>query len=379
MPSAVTLRRLKEVAYDIYSRHFTFATCVEGTLSANGAFCRCIFVMPRDTATEHFLLNKVFGDTWRKVGARRIWIPRLRHYAKTLPRGADFCIAVLPTRWIGFLSRLTDIISPVFLRQTIDMSGDWADIKGRFLEIRKRGIFNKYVREQKFGVRVTRSDDDFENFYHRMYMPHTQKQFGREGSIYPPDYMRERDFRKGYLLMVTEVGVDVAGAVIVVEGDTMFFRTGGVLDGDEELVRRGAQTALYVAMLRHAKELAVRRLDLGLSRSFFGDGVYRHKRSWGAAVSIDSFEHWICFLDPDKSPNAESFLAQNPLVVRSPDGAGLSGWCIQAAEGSAGPGSPDRLLKDFHAPGLDGIVVCSPGGGGSSFFPFPACRKQRIS
>jgi hypothetical protein len=379
MLPAVTLRKLREVAYDIYSRYFTFATSVEGTLTANGALCRCLFVMPRDTATGHYLLAKLFGDTWRQVDARRIPIPLVGRYAKKLPPGIDFGVAVLPDRWIDRFSGLIDLVSPVFLRQSIDMTGDWSDIKGRFLETRKRGVFNKFVREQEFSVRLSRSDSDFEHYYRHMYLPHTRKQFGPAGSLYSFQYMRDKEFRTGSLLMVAANGVDLAGAVVEVEGDTVFFRTSGVLGGDEELVRRGVQTALYVAMLRYAKEQGARRLDLGLSRAFFGDGVYRHKRSWGAAVAVDPFEHWICFLDPDKSRNAESFLTQNPLIVRSPDGAGLSGWCIQAAEGSAGLGSPDRLVKDFHAPGLDGVVVCSPGGGGSSYFPFPACRNQRIS
>jgi hypothetical protein len=350
------LGKLKEFAYEKYSRYFTFATRVRGTLLATGSPCECLFVMPRDTSVEYFLLGKLFGTNWEKIEQKRIRIASLSRHAVDLPPRAELCVAVLPARWIKAYSKLTPMICPAFLRQTIDMSGDWEDIKGRFLESRKRGVLNKFVREGRFESRITRKQSDFEYFYLRMYLPHTRKQYGREARIQSYEDFKKKHFDRGHVLMIAEDGVDVAGALNVVEGDSLLFLSGGVLDGNDDLVKRGVQTALYVEMLKYAKGAGLQRLDLGLSRPFFSDGVFRYKRAWGAGVSIDSFEdEWIFFFDPANSVNALVFFEQNPMIVTS-DGNKLSGLCFAERSAYLDQRWRGRMLSDYYAPGLDDML-----------------------
>lgn len=350
------LGKLRETIYEQYAEHFTYVTPVQGRLKATGSLCRCLFIMPRDTEVEYFLLDKLFGDEWSKERQRRIWIRQAGRYARQLPDGVEFCVAAFPLNWNRMFAPLTDFRTHLYLRQSIDLAGDWDDIKGRFRSKSKRTDFNKFSREQEFKFRISHAEADFDSFYHRIYLPHIQK-FGKAAKVLSAAFMRKKYFVPGFLMMVEDEGVDVAAALITIEGDTMHCLSDGVVDGDPALVKRGVLSALYVASLRIAKERDVRFVDLGLSRPFLCDGVYRHKRAWGASVSISGDqEEAIYFFDPKRSESFRAFLAQNPLVVTADD-EHLMGLCMLDREAGGDINHLDRLLEDNCAPGLEGMVV----------------------
>jgi hypothetical protein len=154
----------------------------------------------------------------------------------------------------------------------------------------------------------------------------------------------------------------------------MYFFRGGVLDADEQHVRHGAQTAMYVSMLRHAKQQKVQFLDFGHSRPFFNDGVYRYKRSWGASVEVDAdLATWIYLFDPKRSPRLAHFLRQHPLIARCREGL--------MALGSAPDGevvTEDmrvQLERLYYSPGLRGMVLRPAGGALPVAFDFQAVAR----
>jgi hypothetical protein len=161
-------------------------------------------------------------------------------------------------------------------------------------------------------------------------------------------------FDRGFVLLLLEGEQAIAGSVCYVEGDTLFFHRGGVLDGNEDYVRKDAQAALYYLKVRYAKEHGLSRLDLGHSRAFFGDGVYRHKREWGGAVTVDddleSWLHVFAFGDPE---NIRAIAGPNPLIVQTEDG--LQGCCAPPDDVS-----PDDLRRYYAAGGIHGMLVYTP-------------------
>lgn len=369
------LGKLKETIYEQYAEHFTYATWVQGRLKASGSDCQCLFVMPRDTEVEYYLLEKLFGNDWSKFDQRRIWIRQACQYARQLPVGIDFCVAALPLNWTRMFAPLTDFRTHLYLRQTIDLTGDWTEIKGRFRSKSKRTDFNKFSREQQFRIRISHDEADFEFFYHRIYLPHIQK-FGKAAKVLSAAFMRNKYFVPGFLILIEDEGIAVAGALITVEGDTMHCQSDGVVDGDPALVKRGMLSALYVASLRYAKERNVRTVDLGLSRPFLNDGVYRHKRAWGASVSISGDqEEAIYFFDPASSEHFRAFLEQNPLIVTADD-EHLMGLCQIGHETGGDVNHLERMLEDNCAPGLGGMIVLDSESRTRRVWPFPDQHRE---
>jgi hypothetical protein len=369
------LGKLRETIYEQYAEHFTYATRIRGRLKANGSDCQCLFVMPRETEAEYYFLERLFGNEWCRSDQRRIWIRQATQFARELPAGIDFCVAALPLNWNRLFAPLTEYRTHLYLRQSIDLTGDWSDIKGRFRSKSKRTDFNKFSREQQFKVRVSHDDADFDFFYSRIYLPHIQK-FGKAAKIPTAERLRSKYSASGFLILIEDEGVDVAGALITVEGDTMHCLSDGVVDGDPALVKRGMLSALYVASLRYAKERNLSIVDLGWSRPFLCDGVYRHKRSWGARVSISGDqEEAIYFFDPAHSENFAAFLKQNPLIVTTDD-EHLMGLCMLGHEDGGDMNPLDRILEDNCAPGLEGMIVLDSESQTSRVLPFPGQHRE---
>ncbi|MFZ2650032.1 MAG: hypothetical protein WA210_07985 [Burkholderiaceae bacterium] len=174
---------------------------------------------------------------------------------------------------------------------------------------------------------------------------------------------------RGFVLFVTENGKDVSGGLCSIDGDTMFCHRGGVLDGNEEHVRNGAQSALYLHRMHYAKDRQLRKLDLGHSRAFFRDGVYSYKRGWGASVSVDEdIEFWMYLFNPKNSVKAVAMLQQNPLIVHTVDG--LIGNCICEKNDGYSESDINGLVHRKYALGLKGIRISSQTSKESSIISF---------
>jgi hypothetical protein len=358
---------LKHAIYPIISQYISHATLVEGTLKGGAVPCRCILIMVPNSPLENYLLLKMFGETFTRVRTWRIWIPSLKRLVKKPPTDVDFCIANLLARWDRSFNTMADLKIPSIVHQVIDLTGDWPDIKKRFHR-KKREIFNRFMKSNPYTYKISKDLADFDYFYYRMYEPHSKKHFQDCARIDSYDEMKKY-FLKGFLLILMEDDNAVAGSLCLVKRDTMIYHRGGVLDGDEEHIRKGAQTALYYYKILIAKDQKLSRLDLLQSRPFFNDGVYRHKREWGASVSVDEdLETWMYFFNLRNPEQAASFFQINPVIVSTPEG--LMGYCVSAESTGVDDVDTQDLARHYYASGLKGILLQSPGSKSPSRFAF---------
>jgi hypothetical protein len=359
------LKALKKSAYAIYSRYFSRATLVEGTLKDSDASCRCLFI--DDSSFKDYLISRMYDESSGSVRTGRLWVSSLKRLVKNPPSDVDLCIAVLPIRWEKAFNGLYDFKSPEHVRQVINLAGDWVAVKKQFHR-KKREIFNRLMINSPFGCRISTDMADFDFFYYRMHLPHCRKQFGTFAGIDSYEEMK-KFFLQGFLLLAVDGGKAIAGSLCLVEDHTMIYRRAGVLNGDEEYIKKGVQTALFFFMIRHAKDHNLLRLDVMQSRPFFNDGVYRHKREWGSSVSVDTdVERWIYLFNFDGSGRLATFVRQNPIIVDTPEGLmGLIG-----IDGTTGFSDKERedLAKRYHSPGLEGLILLDSAEGSQSRFIF---------
>jgi hypothetical protein len=284
----------------------------------------------------------------------RIWIPALKKLVLAKPLPFDLCIAVLPVGYESTFRGLYNYKCTQTVRQVIDTSGSWDDVRSRFHK-NKRQISNRFT--EKYGLEYRLSSDlqEFDYFYHRMFVPHIKKRFGELAAIDSYDDMK-RFFLKAQLLFVTKGSEALAGALFLVEDGTLVFRRTGVLDGDESHVDGGAQLALYLFQLKYANEHNLRAVDTMMSGPFLNDGVYVNKREWGAAVLPDNDSRtWVYFFNAVPSEGIAHFFEKNPTIVHSDKG--LKG-VIGAPDARDLPtASIDDLTRRYRCRGLDGFTI----------------------
>ena len=356
----------------VYWRYVARVAVVEGCLKGGNRLRRALLVMPFDQPFQNYLLQRLWSEGATLTASGRTWISALHRYGRRLPPGIDFCLAELPGGWRTQFAGECAFRSPGIVRQVLDVSGDWAEVRRRFNR-KKRELFNRLSARNPFEWRVSNLGADFDFFYDRMYLPLLRRRFGNFGRIESRETLRGF-FDRGFLLFLLDKGAPIAASLCAVEGTRYVYFRGGVLDGDDAHVRNDAQAALYFLMIRQAREQGLAEVDLGHSRAFFGDGVYRHKREWGSRVSVDAdLGQWLFCFAPGRPDVVRELVAANPLIVETDDG--LVGCC-------AVEGLPDlrELRRLYGADGIVGVSVHSPSSREPVAFSFDeAARDDEVA
>lgn len=315
-----------------------------------GQSFRCLFI--DNSRYGEYLSTSIYAEAPQILGERRIWIPSLKKMVNDSRYGFDLCIAILPSRYESQLSGLYNFKGRKLVRQIIDTSGAWEDVRGRFRKSKK--YFSNKILKSGFSYRISNDLKDFDFFYYRMFIPLVSKQFGNLSIIDSYEEMKS-SFVKGFLMFVMEGEQSIAASLSTIKNRTLIGQRIGVLEGDERYIKSGMQSALYYFQIRLAKELNLEQVDTMNSRACLNDGIYRHKREWGAAVyPEDKDDAWVYFFVPARSEKAVRFFEQNPVIVHTGKGLmGLTGLCD--AEFSAK--TKKYLYDQFYAPGLEGILV----------------------
>ncbi len=318
-----------------------------------------------------YITDRSFSGPSRVIKQWRTWIPGLKRILRNPPADTDMCIAVLPRQQVQNFGGISHFRSREYVHQIIDTTGNMEEIKKRFRRD-KRQFSNTIDKKYSLTYRISRNIDDFDLFYHRMFVPHIRKQHGALAYIESYEEMKPY-FQKGFLLIVQSGGQDVSGALSLVEGNSLVFRRAGVLDGDERHIEEGAQLALYYFNIRYAKEHGLACVDTMKSRSFLDDGVYWTKKQWGAGVAPDDEPGpSVLYFILRYSEKIIRFFELNPTIIYSSDClAGLVGW-----HGATELTSEEKkkLHKRYYAPGLKELCLLTNNPGMMISLPFESCQ-----
>lgn len=348
---------IRRIAHATATQHLSRLSVVEGRLKGTDIPFRCLFV---STALFTEILKKrLYDEPPAVIGTSIIWLRRARKRIEERLGSVDLCVAVLPKGLQGVFEGFYDFRTTELVRQAIDTSGSWDEIRSRFSN-NKRRIANKFADRYGLQYRISNDLADFDLFYHRMFVPHIRKRFGALAEIDAYDEMKEH-FHKGHLVLITKGETAVAGALSLVENGTLLFRRTGVLDGDESHIEGGAQTALYYFQLKYASDNHLRSVDAMLSDPFLNDGVYQHKREWGARVLPDpDASRWVYFINARPSEKMSRAFERIPLVFHSEDGLrGLIG--VPEAADASDPAVAKTAYR-YRSDGLQGFTVMTPTG-----------------
>ena len=348
---------IRRIAYATATQHLSRLSVVEGRLKGTDVPFRCLFVSTSDFTES--LKKRLYEEPPAVVASSRIWLRQARKRIEERLGSVDLCVAVLPKGLQPAFEGFYDFRTTEVVRQVIDTSGTWDEIRGRFSN-NKRRIANKFADRYGLAYRISNDLADFDLFYHRMFVPHIRKRFGDLADIESYEDMKAH-FHRGHLVFITKGDTSVAGALSLVENGAIVFRRTGVLDGDESHVEGGAQTALYYFQLKYASDNHLKAVDTMLSDPFLNDGVYQHKREWGARVLPDAeATRWVYFVQARPSEKMARAFERIPLVYYSENGLGGLIGVPEAADAS--DPAVGKTVYRYKSDGIQDFTVMTPTG-----------------
>jgi Acetyltransferase (GNAT) domain len=328
-------------------RYFAPAVVAEGRAKSSDQDVRCLYV--GEPKFQAYLFDLVFAEEPRIGRSWRAPLSRLGElFAK---QEFDLGVALVPNQYEASLRGAYSYRGTKNVRQETDISAPWEELVRTW---QNHSETARRIRKGGLQSRISHDPADFEIFYHRMFLPHVRKQYGDRAYVDPYAEVRPW-FDRGLLVLVEQGGNPVAGGLCAIEGDTLVFYRTGVLEGDYELVKKGAQAAIYYFMLQYAKEQKLARVNFLMSHAFAHNGVYKHKAGWGAKTSPDEKAAYsLLYFIPEGNAKAISFLEKNPIIVAGENGSlnVVTGWT-----GAADTVPKAEILRTCAAPGIHRVLV----------------------
>lgn len=301
-------RLLSKVAYEFMHT----ATLVQGTLKDSSTSFQCVFV--GSNHYRDYLIHKMYEDSPRILFQKRVWgIFGLHHLIERYRDQADLLIAVLPQDKEQLLKGRFQFKSYESVGHTMNITAPWEEIRQTFGKNPKET--ERKIKKNNLSYRISKTPEEFDMFYERMYVAHIQRQFGSLAQLKSYEVVRSY-FDRGFLLFVLHDELPIAGLVAYPDGEKLAFRDVGLLDGDKAFAQIGAQSAIYYFTILHAKSLGLRSIDFRSSYPFLNDGVFRHKREWGSEISVNKELHSAVYFFTLGAPSqVAQFFKINPMVI----------------------------------------------------------------
>lgn len=167
---------------------------------------------------------------------------------------------------------------------------------------------------------VTKAEEDFEEFYYKMYVPFIRKRHGKKAFIRNVYWMR-RAFHRGGLLWVLQGNQRISGLLFRRRGTVIQSLAMGTANGEWEHIKAGGNIATDLFLIEHAKKLGCKLIDFGGSRPSLNDGVLRYKRKWTVNLieKQDSYYDFLVYWN-HLNKSVISFLSNTPLIFRHNSG-----------------------------------------------------------
>ncbi|WP_395752886.1 hypothetical protein [Prosthecobacter sp.] len=232
------------------------------------------------------------------------------------------------------------------------------------------------VKKRGYKSHLSQVPEDFDTFYDHFHTPYLA---ARHTAKLPsaPRWMLRLSFRFGWILWITEGGKKIAGDLLARQGRTLVPLVTGVLDGRQDILRRGGLAALYVLSITHAKALGCTRILLGGSQPVLQDGVLRYKSKWLDGLSAHdgllSGNHSL-FLRWNRLDGAVAELFGHTAFIHHEQGGGFSALWAYPAHLPVTAESVLREVRALRIRGLHRLRVLLPGRIPEGFDGLPELR-----
>lgn len=252
-------------------------------------------------------------------------------------------------------SRYLFFTMPVWIKQKINNIERPIDhILADMNQTMRRRI--RQLEKQDFSYFFSIDPNDFDRFFHTMYLPYIKSRFYGKGIVLQNYESLYQVFQRGGLLIVKQGQDEVCGMLCDIIGNTCRAWQMGVKNGDFDLVKKGSLVALWWSMLDWARLQKARQFDLGATRALISDGPFNFKRQWGTKIYPDRgvYSQWT-FICRELPLKMLQFLNERGIITEV-DGKNYQLYIINPTEDAENfDFSP--LLNTAALNGVNGIVA----------------------
>ena len=210
--------------------------------------------------------------------------------------------------------REQDYLFLPYVNFSLDLTFPISEILKRSSKRRRRDI--KKIEKIGYSYTIVKdSEDNFDFFYKKMYLPYTKKRFGKTARVADYSILKRIYKAGGGVIFVKNEDLPLSGILFQIRGKTIYALHSGVYNGDQSIVRRLASQAALLFLVKWARSKGLTCLDYGSTLPFFNDGAFSYKKGWGMHLENDPFE-LFCALKLIPNRGTLSFLQQNPCIFK---------------------------------------------------------------
>lgn len=213
------------------------------------------------------------------------------------------------------------LVVPYFVDQKAELPPCGEDLYSNLRKLKGRKVKGdlKRVRRARYECEFTCDEGLLEIFYHHIYVPYITERHAESAEI-PSWPVFKALYGKKDLLLLRKGNQLVAGAVRQKIGSIYYFLLAGILlNNQQNFLKDGVEAALYWFSFAEAHRLGCLEVDLGSSRPFLKDGVFKYKKKWSDRVAISRYkQNFELFILPCNNSSAlHRILENNPFFCKS--------------------------------------------------------------
>jgi hypothetical protein len=207
---------------------------------------------------------------------------RLQHQAEAWLAGdeADLVVCELPRSLPPRPGSPLTLTVPTWIDHRIALPRAPEELLAGKRSERRRAQIRKCL-ERGYTSRFSDSLEDFDYFYHTLYVPYAQHRHGSRFLVTPYETAKKW-FLKGGLLLVVADGKTIAGNICYMQDDVFHARDRGMLSETEKYWREGGSSIVDWFCIPRAYEQGAKVYHQGGTRGWHSDGVFWYKALWGA-------------------------------------------------------------------------------------------------
>jgi hypothetical protein len=232
-----------------------------------------------------FVLKKIFSEYRIVEIAKGVLSFNAKKWMQKYSCVADMLFADVELLYSKILARDNFLQIPQWIRQVYSIPDTWEGVLASFRKNTRKTDLRK-VRKYNFSYKISTSDKDFKEFYHKMHVPYLQKRFD-DLVIIEPEWKFLRQCRKGQLMQIIREDEVVAAVLLHMADSRLAYVWVGVPEHIKGDMFNGAFSAMYYFTILYGYLNGCREIDFLGTRPILNDGLFRYKRKWGTHV-LDS-------------------------------------------------------------------------------------------
>ena len=298
---------------------------------------------------KNFILKLAFNNSYKEKYIGQCWLWNYTQKIKKSEYNSSLSVCEVPHAFRKLFGKKNCIYVPCWIDGDIDIS---SSIKTDSIKTDMRRI-----KKNKLNYEVTNELNQFDYFYHQMYVPYITKTFGSMAVISNYDFLRSNFRKRGLyrkLLLIKKNNEFIAGTLLGFTKNKTRLSHIGVKNGDRYYVKEGAIGALFYFPIIYSKEKGFERMSFGLARTFLNDGVLQFKKKRGMHIT-DTTKMYFRIITLSGSISVKGFFLNNPFIYMN--NKKLNGAIFIENNHVLNYKYFERIYKDYFLKGISKLVI----------------------